>query len=989
MGGSKRSSRRGRGGGGRGRGRGRGGNIDASKQQNVEDKPSFQSSAREPPARQSQHHNLGREDQSAAVKHPQEPPPTDYRSGNNYIEDRSYKNSRRAGSKPVTRAEQKRATASTTQRQDPPDETHSVASRHSSANGFSKSNRDGRSRRKSRDHFNHNVERDSPLLDVEEQLQYEQYEDQHYQQYFLQPKQNNTDAPDPDEIQEYSSSHRQFSLAPLNVEMTSYTSKASKERKAKKEKRRLQQQQKAQQSQFSMGRYETGNSNQSESDGESYEFSYGDDGADTDESSEHGITRHEDFYNYDEDDSDDEDEERPLRRSRSSNKLPNNRRSPPPIMTRCERYQNRALVAAFAMVALLFVRDHTPWWKNHKTRVEFEKHHHHHEDGSDDDDNVRNVKLDPMAVYNSNDDDSTHTKDHDPLHKYIKEDNKYNEHSAGERISGRPAQKSLNHGFMDESYENRPQAKNSASTAAAVAGVRMGGSNAEVNEEEAAFLKSVKGKTKEYSSKADGGNRDQFVPPPPPMLENNKPPDATSLSSEVQPLSVNDQNQPTAAVNDQNQPTAAGFNAGIENVAEERAPSFSTEVAIEQQQMQPQQLPPTQTSDSLVQEQQQQIQSQQLIPPESDDSLLEWGDQQEHEVRLEPAQNGANIPPPNNRPIVSPQSPPANTFESASSSSTGFKPMANDAMSGSAFMSNSLKAQSAQEIKDVYKNSYYRWNHPFRQSVDEGKGRDVPVFWRIPRSASSTVEDVMSNCYHLAVASALGTRQGHDQDQTLSIVQFGNAKFVNVDMSNPAGIERAKAMNLGTSNIADAISTPFLYETASIFENVPDSGKCFTMLRHPVDRAISLYFRYQSDDSNPNTAQYKGLSIDEYAEQSTESNWMVRFLTSKRAGSLSWHDLESAKEVFGRKCLVGLVEKAEESIRRYERFFGWGDNRGSGYNSCVGDRLVKADKRNQHDSFEGTNAWEVLRKKNEYDVLLYEYAKNLYTQQSTMYENFY
>lgn len=82
---------------------------------------------------------------------------------------------------------------------------------------------------------------------------------------------------------------------------------------------------------------------------------------------------------------------------------------------------------------------------------------------------------------------------------------------------------------------------------------------------------------------------------------------------------------------------------------------------------------------------------------------------------------------------------------------------------------------------------------------------------------------------------------------------------------------------------------------------------------------------------------------------------------------------------------MGLVEKAEESIRRYERFFGWGDSK---YNACVGERLANSDKRNQHDTFEGTNAWEALRKKNEYDVLLYEYAKNLYTQQSTMFESF-
>ena len=41
---------------------------------------------------------------------------------------------------------------------------------------------------------------------------------------------------------------------------------------------------------------------------------------------------------------------------------------------------------------------------------------------------------DPMKVYNSNDDDSTHAKDHDPT-------NLYNKVSAGERISDRPAKK--------------------------------------------------------------------------------------------------------------------------------------------------------------------------------------------------------------------------------------------------------------------------------------------------------------------------------------------------------------------------------------------------------------------------------------------------------------------------------------------------------------------------------------------------------------------
>lgn len=102
----------------------------------------------------------------------------------------------------------------------------------------------------------------------------------------------------------------------------------------------------------------------------------------------------------------------------------------------------------------------------------------------------------------------------------------------------------------------------------------------------------------------------------------------------------------------------------------------------------------------------------------------------------------------------------------------------------------------------------------------------------------------------------------------------------------------------------------------------------------------------------------------------------------------TFFDANFIPAVFGRKCLVGLVDKTDESIRRYERFFGW-DTKVSNAdlkNECVQKYQLNGDKRNNHHTYEGTNAWEVLRKKNEYDVLLYEYAKNLYTQQSTIYE---
>jgi hypothetical protein len=123
------------------------------------------------------------------------------------------------------------------------------------------------------------------------------------------------------------------------------------------------------------------------------------------------------------------------------------------------------------------------------------------------------------------------------------------------------------------------------------------------------------------------------------------------------------------------------------------------------------------------------------------------------------------------------------------------------------------------------------------------------------------------------------------------------AEYVNVDVSSPAGIKRASEMNLASSGLADVISSPFIYETTAIFQDIPAAGKCFTLLRHPVERAVSQYHFYQNEDSlTPNNRQYFGMTIDEFAEAVAENNWMVRFLTSKRSGTLSWHDLEAAKE---------------------------------------------------------------------------------------------
>ena len=737
-----------------------------------------------------------------------------------------------------------------------------------------------------------------------------------------------------------------------------------------------------------------------------------------------GVKNHEEFYNYGDDDDEDEDtdydddEEAPLRKGSGSNRLKVRRSPVTPVISRSEQCLNRTLVLVFATMCFIFIRNHTPWWKEHERRAALQKHHHHNIlAGTDDDDQAQVV--DPMAVYNTNDDDSTHTRDHDPLHQFDKithneeekndkeeetvevdpkADNKFFQNTAGDRVSKRPAEKSHNHGFMDEDYSDRPAAEDTYNAAVAISHgevppppnkefIYEKPQDADAIDLKNTGLSTTEGDLSRYETQpkvetletAAVETSESTVPVPPKQdelgvaLDNPLPPpqqdeeDQENMAPEAQqelrsiPLPPPDD---TVDLKD----TVAGLSTSAGDLSRYETPPKveSLESNVE-------------TSDNT--------------PVEEDyggESLVEWGESNDVETS-----SSGSLPSEESEEVIDEDSvrvdeevkqmdyddsqSVSNTQEDTvvkqSTPSEPNEPILNQA------------PINGDDIKAVYENGFNRWNHPFDTE------KDVPVFWRIPRGASSTVESILSYCYRMVLAGSQGTAGGHDKDDSLSVVQVGTgARFINVDMSNPAGISHAKDLNLGFSNEVNVISTPFLFETAAdIFKGTDKTGKCFTILRHPVDRAVSLYHHYQIDESgNPNTSHYKGMTIDEYAENVAENNWLVRFLANKRGGALKWEDLEIAKEVFGKKCLVGLVDEIGESISRYEHFFGWDksipESSQDRKNKCIQDALDNGDKRQEHPTYEGTAAWETLRKKNEYDEILYEYAKNLFSQQSTIYE---
>jgi hypothetical protein len=319
--------------------------------------------------------------------------------------------------------------------------------------------------------------------------------------------------------------------------------------------------------------------------------------------------------------------------------------------------------------------------------------------------------------------------------------------------------------------------------------------------------------------------------------------------------------------------------------------------------------------------------------------------------------------------------------------------------------------------------------------------KHVPFFWHIPRSGGTSFSTLFGTCLGLVQAAssysapAIYTRwedkelANRFKDPTLYVVSMKKQRFVNVDLNDLQGVMRAVKGNLISSELADLVMVQdvsmgsFLLEegrTANVAqsgENKPEfKGVLFAMFRHPVERAISsFYSKQQVRDVNydPSLAIY---SLTDWANSPQYINdYMVRSLVGKlnerspqNQPALSRTDLDVAKEILRRKCLVGLLDEKTESLKRFEKFFGW--NAEARHNSMVmldgeetaeraqaeifrkeivkdeecKDKLLHYnwEKKHTHPSpEEGDMPYKLLESKNRYDIELYIYARQLYDDQ--------
>ena len=194
--------------------------------------------------------------------------------------------------------------------------------------------------------------------------------------------------------------------------------------------------------------------------------------------------------------------------------------------------------------------------------------------------------------------------------------------------------------------------------------------------------------------------------------------------------------------------------------------------------------------------------------------------------------------------------------------------------------------------------------------------------------------------------------------------------------------------NFVQSNLADIVISPLIRDVSKNFDESRNSdfeeqqqqqlGRCFTVLRNPTDRAVSIYHHFRSASE-----EWKDTTIDVYVKSIyCENNWMVRELTGKLdGGTPTLDDLEQAKNFIRDYCVIGLPEELMENVRRFQEVFGWRKQTMECVDHTMRNGVVDMPGFDKVD--EGSYMWNLIKENNEFDFELYHYAVQLFKQRET------
>lgn len=119
-------------------------------------------------------------------------------------------------------------------------------------------------------------------------------------------------------------------------------------------------------------------------------------------------------------------------------------------------------------------------------------------------------------------------------------------------------------------------------------------------------------------------------------------------------------------------------------------------------------------------------------------------------------------------------------------------------------------------------------------SVPYDAQRDLPVFWHVPKSGGTTLQDLLMHCVGMVGANEIGAAHSQETGHLEIVHTEDGNRYVNVDMSNPSGIAHAAELGFGSSGLADVVITSWLDQAASVFDSDHKGRWVFTLFPSPL-----------------------------------------------------------------------------------------------------------------------------------------------------------
>ena len=250
------------------------------------------------------------------------------------------------------------------------------------------------------------------------------------------------------------------------------------------------------------------------------------------------------------------------------------------------------------------------------------------------------------------------------------------------------------------------------------------------------------------------------------------------------------------------------------------------------------------------------------------------------------------------------------------------------------------------------------------------RNRDITFFWHIPRSGGATLKNIMNYCYDLRRAEQL---------EKAPSMSYARNNVLNMDTTTPDGLAQSYENQIASSNLVDVIASNYFLSGSALF-NEGHYGKSFTMLRHPVELATSLFYQRRKF-----IAAWSKLTFHDYvSSENYLDSWMTRQLT----GTMPWvpldeTHLEQAKLVLKNKIFVGVLVEMDETLRQLKAHFGWEEK----VPDCEQSHLQVNASANEHPPppARGGPTWKVIIEKEKWDMALYYYGLELFAEQRNRY----